>query len=680
MPSLRPLITLVYPSYHTLAGSIQCIPLKARSLLIKQCQSQTDFSPEFSPDCTLFRMLRGFGPVAIPDPSNLRNSVAQVPLEYFLHFHHVSVRDPLRSAIVLDLLRGCPVMKHDIENFRMEGWVKEIYLAVNPGRTPEVNFRPFFEYSLEPIHPDLPHDVFNIARIRLRLQTFRRAIIDKKPRFYPRSTHKNMSRSTRRHFEEIFGEGLLEDIPIFGQDDWQRVYHEHGIMLEGDVEFRQKWYPSGAKPRTYAAMGGASYRDCRHLQDFFTSLTDIFQSTNRRTRLLPSRLYIPPDADHEFYRIYDLASFTSNMVEQRNFCEQLALFFDGVMVEVVDEYYGIIERDLGEMLREYNATCVEGPVVSAERSPLSCPELDAISHARASLLGIFGNLMTCTVAHYLIMSTVVEEPEKELNIAGDDGLVRISGINEGFAHRAINLVGEWELSKTFMSTEFAAICLKRPIEELESSLRLRHNLVPPTLASCVAYLLGEEFDPRYQFYGLQDLSLAKRVTIVGTDLMRFLRSAWTWQHEDIGEVDSIWRGYTSLVERVVRKNIAHYVSEEWPNVLWPIRPHDYEFYQEDPLIVWARLHSREFDFQERGYEAFNAEDLRFAGQSVRCNWDKRLALLEKLGYVEKEGVSVKLHEQAALDFWRMLVSKTPLPPGVYVYTCLRDIPDHFVFE
>jgi hypothetical protein len=261
---------------------------------------------------------------------------------------------------------------------------------------------------------------------------------------------------------------------------------------------RQKWYPSGPKPRTYFAMGGKAYANARFLQDFFTDLTNVFPSTNHIQRLEPYRLRLEVNEDDQpHYLIYDLSSFTSNMQAQRSFCRSLAEFFKGVEVEVFDEHYGRYLADLGEMLEDYNEHCVDYPLLNQERVPDDVRTVDGdYHHGAASMLGIYGNLMTCTVAHFMIVSLSVENPYEEDNTAGDDGMILFFLLTYYSVLIAISLVGVFAIDKTFRSDEPGAIALKRPVYEdfdpdtQSMKISTKDNLVPPTLAVAVSYLEG----------------------------------------------------------------------------------------------------------------------------------------------------------------------------------------------
>jgi len=231
------------------------------------------------------------------------------------------------------------------------------------------------------------------------------------------------------------------------------------------------------------------------------------------------------------------------MAEQKHFVEQLANFFIGVEVIVVDERHGYTVRDLGEMLLEYNETCVWKPELSYERFDPS--RGDPVYHGIASLLGIFGNLMTCTVAHFLTISPLISN-FREANVAGDDGIFPEDELDSYTNHVALTLVGEYAREKCFRGDDEAPICLKRPFVESVPLCYLLDNVVPPSLAMTFALLHPERADPRYRFHNLSDKPLTHRLSTVGKDLLRFFSKAYSLDMNP-DRLDSIWKGFSRAV-------------------------------------------------------------------------------------------------------------------------------------
>jgi len=458
---MESLAVLIYPSYALLIQRSSLIPLSSRSIIVKACQAQK--WPQTVED-TLYRLLSNHPDVPVKS-SNL-STVEFIPLINWAYEMDIieTITDPLESGIILDIMRSLPLPDYEIEDAKNSSWWKEIRLAEGISRPSNIDWKLFFDDRdpAIPVADDLPSNRNMVRYIRRTFASIRRFYEAEMRELWPRATHKNMSRDTRRYYELSTREDI-SDVPIFGQDDWARHYERTGEMLQGACEVRQKWYPAQMKPRTYFAMGGETYRHCRHLQDFFTSLVNFFVPTHHVYRLRPQRLVIDPDIGrgNRHFIIYDLSNFTSNMAEQRYFVRELGNYLLGVEVMVMDEREGPICKDLGALLVEYEDVCVSEPALSYER--YDSTRKDPVPHGVASLLGIFGNLMTCTLAHFLIMSAVVDDTYA-INIAGDDGIVPEDEYDNLPTHNAISHVGEYAIEK----------CFRVPSDPLANSFSSRH--------------------------------------------------------------------------------------------------------------------------------------------------------------------------------------------------------------
>jgi hypothetical protein len=601
----------------------------------------------------------------------------EVLLHEVFHYAEVDPTTPLDSAIILDILRSSDLDDFIVEDAKAKGWIGEIRLAISK-EIPECNFFPFFFPSSfsDNIHESLPIRPDLCTRVYHRFKKFREEIPE---RFiYPRATHKNMSRSTRRDFEEQFKTSISE-FPIFGQDDWQRVYHETGYKVQGTCELRQKWYTHGAKPRTYVAMGGSAYSACRFLQDFFTEMVNLFPATNHITRLQPNRLILTWDDPDNHYRIYDLSSFTSNCKEQKKFIRALTEFFRGCMVVIVDEVLGPLEVDLGDLLEEYEDICVNEPEVSFERAFRNKygEEADTVKHARASMLGIFGNLMTCTLAHYLLIAPCVTG-DMEINIAGDDGLVLETLINRYFLDAAIGLVGDCAPDKTMRTDDISAVALKRPIHEDPPTLYSGYNIIPPNLATTVSQLLGQPCHSRFEFFGLEDTSVTERLDVLGKDLLRFLEACYE-KGIDEYQANDVVSGFKKLASSILKFTpLSGPLSQL--GYVWPLSPLEYNYYSISPLTCYAWLFCTSLSFHVRRDEPIGSSDLKWSGDGTSGNSDRRLVLLERLGYLEKTAMLETLSGYDSCARWLSLQRRTVLEPVVYQYSCIKDIPLSLIFE
>nr|WCL23005.1 hypothetical protein [Armillaria spp. ambi-like virus 4] len=670
---LKELFSLVYPEYRTVIRTLSRLPLSARNLLIKACQAQSWPAPDsFS---TLRQMIEQHPDVYVHDPYP-----DIIKFSNFAPYFNLRLHDPLESAILLDIARGLPLPSiYDVLEAQSASWSKEIRLVHGVKREAAINWDVFFVEGCQhlSIADGVEPNPQMARRIHHQLKRFRESIRGR--RFYPRATHKNMSRGTRRDFERQTGQSL-EGIPIFGQDNWGAHYHHTGRKLGGPSEMRQKWYHSGAKPRTYFAMGGEAYEACRFLQDFFTEIVDYFMPTNHKTRLQPDRLFLSSRYEKEdpHFRIYDLSNFTSNMSEQSRCLKGLEKFMEGVEVEVVDERFGPLMMTMEMLLSDYQESCVERPAVSLERYEgvdKSEGDLhDSIPHMVASLLGIFGNLMSCTFAHYLIVSPVVRD-EEEVNIAGDDGILPEDANNPEPVKRVIDLVGSCAMEKTFRSDEESAIALKRPIWEDLPHLHTAFNIIPPSVVRCCQSICSSFQDPRYPPLP-EPYTLNEGLNIVGKDLLRFLRSAYIRRYQDVDRLAEVVQGYERLVRRLSRVKTTP-GTKGTQGYTWPMSPLGYDFLDAPPLTVLSinfapkRLWTAKLEKRP----VYQETDL-YVGLSFESNSSPKLKMLEAYGYIEKEEVMELLEDYKVLDFLGMLAAPVTIPV-VYSYSVVRDVPEAF---
>lgn len=606
-----------------------------------------------------------------------RTSNSYDPYSYFLLFGDF-VQSSLIAPILLDLCRGLPLPPLEVTSAQISGWNKEISLCEEETRPGVVKWDVLFTPSRwhnESLAPGLRPNpkmcqLWYSSLLRWRNRQRNRLL-------YPRMSHKNMSRSTRRFAEEMLDIDL-DDTPIFSQVNWQQVYCERGIQLPGCSEMRQKWYPSGAKPRTYYSQGGVHYRYSSYLQNVLSDLCNSNPITHYVTRLQPSRLLLK---DGAHYRIYDLTSFTSNMNEQRHFVNALANWCYGTPVLKYDARCGILDEDLGEMLFEYNQHCNISPEVSYERFMTDREEPHLAVHSMASMLGIYGNLMTCTVPHGILISMTCED-EDEVNVAGDDAQVLERDDRRDEQELCISYLGSMEWSKTFRSDDEACICLKRSLIEDGNRLLPGLALIPPTLVRC-AHLLEGYDDPRYSFLD-QDLSKRSCISMVGKDLLRYLRSVYRAKAQlTDDEID-----YALSHARQLSKLAGTYddfgsygrLPQCNDLVFWPYVPRVEEFRDMDPfdLLILSRYREPakvpQLEFQE-----VSMSELRTFGDSARGNKTQHLGFLEKLGYVESDRVEVMKWGNEGREYvWKLYTDfETPV---LYDFTVVKEIPPHLMMS
>jgi len=484
-----------------------------------------------------------------------------------------------------------------------------------------------------------------------------------------------MSRDTCREFASEF---RREEKDCYNLTQWGylRTYARTGILLRGRSEMRQKWYPSGAKPRTYYAQGGDHYSASCHLQEIFGELVNCFVPTHHVTRLQPGRLRCQPL--RSTLRIYDFTSFTSRFDEQYAFCNELAEFCVGIPVIVMDAREGPILRQLSDLIRDYNDICNDCPEVSYER--FNGEEDMARNHCRSSMLGIFGNLMSDTFAHGVGLAMAMGEDMgvDDLNVAGDDAAYNQTEENEDPVNHILDAMGDFEQSKTFMVTDATPICLKRPISISEHQTYLHgHSIIPPNMA-LINHLLCDKNDPRYSFFDKEE-SESSRISTVGKDLMRMLRSAyraqWKLDDDELQYVLDIVEGVRRMKHIPEHGGLPQCGSDRY---FFPAVVDLSELRTVDPIIS---LVSRRFQGSvtipvcefERYSDLDNGLEEMIVGETFRCNSNARLAWLERLGYLSSKKERARYTGKKAYDYLVRLYSDHSTP-AVNEYTVVETIP------
>jgi len=659
-------------SYDFIDRLFQYLPImtvKQRSLLIKSCQAQ--YLPHPDIPCTLLDMF-----YKTPGIFKTYSDIDKVyPFLADISYLRPYIETPLFAGLILDLVRNYRLGPDIRKQMEKESLDKETSRFESLGyKETRLNYRCFLdpEFHEEALHHSIMPNVAANSFIYRRLCLWKSQIATRI--FFPRSSFKMMSHSTIRDFTNKTGEDWdIRNRGIFSQKHWEKVYFETGIELEGSCEIRQRWSPAAVKPRTYACSGGTVYRSSRYLQDPFTLLVNIMPTTHHISRLNPERLVLKP---REWLRIYDFTAFTSSMVEQKFFIEFLADFCEGTEFTIMDAREGLITRDFGDVFREYNLEANFLTQLSYERF---CPCDDASSsQGVAGLLGVFGNLMSCTFLHGVFEMNLVEDFQN-VNIAGDDGQVPVDESSEDCFDEAQKIIGIYEWKKCFRSNEPGAVALKRPIfqdGELIRTLPLVSVITLPTLL----YTLFNKQDPRFTYFDLDLVSRSDRLGTLGADLLRLQRTVW-WIKEALSEDEKKWF-------MAFQKEVAKRADYPFPNLsqcsgwghTWPMITDDWEeFVKYRPEELTAmRCYSGVVRLPLRMTVDNPPISAFYAGVTFRSNSSKTLSFLETLGLVEKS--SIQQHYFGSDGRSRLIQEFESPDVPVYEYFVRSDVPLHLLSE
>jgi len=575
-----------------------------------------------------------------------------------------AIQSPIGSSMLIDIIRSTPFSEEEVNDIVTQAVHKEIRLMEqSPLGKSRFSWNVLFDPEMvnSQIHPHIPPNPNMAMHIQYKLRRFFSRLHDRI--LYPRASHKNMSYDTRRESRLD-----LDNVPIFGQDDWCRHYHDTGIQIPGICELRERWYTSQSKPRVYYAMGGTAYAKSRHIQEILLSLCDIFEPTNRFSKLYPQRL----SADHDdSIMIYDFSSFTTNLEEMRYFFEHLARFANGITVQVWDERHGPQNMDLGDLFMDYSEHCVFYPDVSLERF-----EHRVTKHYKASMLGIYGNLTVATLCHYLAISLLFDTTSY-VNVAGDDGIMNFSACMAD-PTSVLDDLGDIEWSKTyFVPGDDAPVCLKRPLIRGYDYLDLGQT-IPALNSSLIKQLFNQsEDDPRFRQYHRYD-SWEDKVSIAGKELLRFLNSA-TKIRSTLSEQDFIWmkQMYHAVRDMAGVPVNGSGLRSCGSAYTFPLFPDTFEdWVQIDNYYQYTfSVHYRDIvSFPVQESIPFHKDMLD--SSSFICNLNPFLNQMRRLGYIDIcERRQFYYHLEGYEEACRRIQTFKDRVPIVYDIVVLRNVPN-----
>jgi len=469
----------------------------------------------------------------------------------------------------------------------------------------------------------------NIRNVLLSLKADYQGVM-----IYPYPSKKGVSQETAQDFWFNSSTWETNHLPFKQVTPYQllEVYLQNGEKVHGASEMRQKWYPTGLKPRTYFAQGGSAFWASTYLRGFFNELADRFVPTNRFSRVDVSRLKLTSE-DGRFV-IYDFSNFTSNFSEQYPFLKELAAFFEGCTVRLAGPDLTPIYADLGNLIDDYAEICNDLPEYWVGDSV--CREVStSLTHMQAGFLGVFGNLMTCTVPHGLAVRQHVHSDDQQMT-AGDDGVA------EPFAEepfqRTLDLLGDAAPEKHFTSNE-RAIVLKKPFTVQDGCAIQVDRINFPNLN----FMMGQEEDMDERFSHLARLTFGQRRTIVHSQLRRFIHdlSSYSLVEWEAGIIESFMKTVVNLMQ-LGESNINH---------AGKIRikvPYGYEWLRPLPLLGWQDLYLQRdlrrypkigsleiVRLVRREKISFDWSSELVEGEVYDCNWSSRFRYLEMSGVIRR---------------------------------------------
>lgn len=416
------------------------------------------------------------------------------------------VLDPITCGLLISLCTSSPVSDQDARLQYKSLLAKEMAVMESSPLPSRLNYDCFFGDYSRPLHVDIDPNP--------RMAMYIHSIIDswivemKDKTIYPHMTTKLVAKGTQHLISQRYPEYMPFEEEGCSQLDLEYLYHKFGDKIPGGpCEVKQRWYPGFLTPRTYYAAGSDAYHASKYLRNALNSLCDFLPPTERFSRVNPNRIHLHDDESHIL--LYDLASFTSNMHEQRHFLHRLALYCMEEEVTIMDTANGPTQVSLGDLLFDYNTLNTQ-PSYSSE---YLIGHLE-LRHHTAGFLGVFGNLASCTFLHGAVMVQLCEETS-ELGVAGDDGAVK--SLEDQRTISAIRTLGLMEPSKVYTTLDPGVqVYLKRQCRQLGRRLYADSF----ALYSMFEHLYRED-DSRFF---LKRRSKDERLSACASSVVSFLRS------------------------------------------------------------------------------------------------------------------------------------------------------------
>jgi len=430
------------------------------------------------------------------------------------------------------------------------------------------------------------------------------------------------------------------------------VYHKTGVRIEGVCEMRQKWYPSVLEPRSYYAMGGDAFHRSKYVSGLFEGLCDLFSPTNRVASVRPWRLRAQ-DGDH--FLFYDLSSFTSNLHPHKYFLEDFADFCTGTNVRLFDGWQGLIDYDLGDLIREY-ATLYESIPIDVTRVYPNCP---LVENPIASLLGIYGNIMSAKLIHGILMMCICKTDE-EVNVVGDDGAIATH--DDDAVLNVVRTMGEVQKSKCYSSQESGSIHLKRPVEQFYDRLIFGKLAIWPSFEYPDS---DNDVDDRYPF--IRTMSREDRRSSTCSTVVTFLNSISDMHLTDEHKCVI----HTFLVQ--FYKDRGFPLQGNVPQITggYFVASIEGDYIGRDPKVhTITRLWSGYATVTRR--ENLPFDNTMLASSVFECNSAPYLTYFKKMGYITCEKTVDLVYGEEGLD--RLIEEYVTPGKPLYVWTILEPIP------
>jgi hypothetical protein len=619
--------------------------LKERKQLILVARSQRNPYLDLLQNTTLVRLTK-----------DLRKFLARYAPGNGSNLLGTYLETSVRCGLLLTLALSCPYDALEVKKIKHDLVSKELHAMESLSRESKIDWDKVLSSTGSSFIPGIYSP--NICRstphkIQKWLSKYQQKIL------FPHCGTKLLSKTSQ---EDLHQNWMTSCEQGFSSTSSEYIYSRTGYNGSGVCEMKQKWYPTQAIPRTYFAQGLDAYNSSKYLRNMFNDLADLFRNVNRFKRVLPQEIIIK-EGDDVF--IYDLTSFTSLFHEHRAFLLALSRAVGDAEITYFDNFHGLSSCTVSWLIEEYVRVNVSFPGYTTLLLPID--ESIELSHGVAGFLGVYGNLITCTIPHGLSLASLNDDFISNW-CAGDDAGIAKPRDQVEAVHYMAKILGELAEEKVFVGSEKGAVALKRSISIEQGLLLFKSSVLWPTLA---LFLCDD--DGRFSD---KDMNDAKKK--FASALVPFLNSLRTV---------SITLDDQTLLLSLMRKlyGCLRFPLTGWLPILVGFHPWEYTIpimdegsWFEDPLIRLAHhFYTSTYNCCVREKKEVDMNDL-FTDGMAEGNMTDYLKNLERVGYVYSEEIKEMMYDEYGLlrleDDLRRRGMKLYTDPKMYRFSLVDTVP------
>jgi hypothetical protein len=441
-PCVQNVYTSPLPPLLVLISWIYYLPLTWRKLVVDVCRIQVQPSQNHHLQNALF----GLDPPVVFTPEDIGYSLT---IDEFDGLLGRVIYSPLLLSFLSYFARA--ETSHHLEDFQKQKQTsldKELFAALESKSHHQVlDYSSLFSVGTRGrLHPQLTGQI-DSGVLAIWKQGLHRILTSNRfsdrPLLPSYNARKTVSYATQRNLLLAQGyppESVMDAPKTITSLDLLKHYLWTGSQIPGPLEMRMAWFYNDLKPRVYYCLGGSDYFNGLYIQEISNLFVDIFPSTNPATRFNISR--VGNLEEGQLLITYDYSSFTTSLSELRYFLFWLSEACMGKTITLLDVREGLVDRDLGEILQEYNDVVNHYQAFSIERFATWLDTNPSIlRQGRNGSLGVKGNIVLSTTLHGVALADLTSTPDSDLCV-GDDALSKIYSFLLDSFISCVNNLGE----------------------------------------------------------------------------------------------------------------------------------------------------------------------------------------------------------------------------------------------